>query len=413
MIYDKKMKGRGMMIKGSLLLFASLLATFMLHGQAVDTLSLKDAVNSALTSHPAVKAAELGVEQQHKLKKTAFSLDPTRLNYSRGQLNAEVTDYQWQLSQGFKFPTAYVAQSKLQREQVNLSERRLTMTQVEVELQVRQAWWILAFHEEKLASLAELADQYKGFAEAASKRYAAGETNILEKTSAEGQYQKMLLAQQQAEADVKISQQQLQRWLGNDSSFVMPVRALTRFTDLAQATTGSGSNPGLQIMAQQKAVAEQQIKVARHGYLPDFSLGYLNQQIEGSSGLTAAQFGIGIPIFFWGQRGKVQAAKLQEEIVTQTYEAEHLKVNSEMEQTAQTLEKHRLQLAWYQDHGLPTAKELVRYGRQGYQAGEIGYLEYIGSLQQATTIRLDYLQALNAYHQTASVWQYLNGKFED
>ena len=78
-----------------------------------ELLTLDKAIQMALEKHPATEAARLEVEQQQKLKKSAFELDKTRISYSSGQLNASRLDYQWQVSQGFKFPTTYITQSKL------------------------------------------------------------------------------------------------------------------------------------------------------------------------------------------------------------------------------------------------------------------------------------------------------------
>ena len=160
-----------------------------LSAQTGDTLTIEQAVQMAKQNHPSMRAAELGVKQQKKLRKSAFGLDKTIVSYSSGQLNSSIIDYQWQITQKFKFPTTYISQSKLQGEKLELSRRALTVTEMDLERNVRKAWWQLAYSQEQLQVLTELADIYKNFADAAEKKYNVGETNLLEKTSAVGHYQ--------------------------------------------------------------------------------------------------------------------------------------------------------------------------------------------------------------------------------
>ena len=78
-------------------------------------LSLQQAVQHALMHHPCMAISQLRLEQQNATLGKALTLGPTQVMYSRGQLNTEVQDYQWQLRQRFRFPTAYWQQLQLYR----------------------------------------------------------------------------------------------------------------------------------------------------------------------------------------------------------------------------------------------------------------------------------------------------------
>ncbi len=378
--------------------------------QNADTLTLEKAVQLAKENHPAVKAAQLAIERQVKLKKTVFDPDQTRLTYSHGQLNSGIIDYQWQVSQKFRFPTAYISRGKLQAEKITLSRQALAVTSQELERRVRKAWWQLAYHEARLQLFTDVTRIYKNFADAALKRYQAGETNLLEKTSAEGQYHKIILERTQAAADLEISRQQLMQWLGKEVMILLPRHALKNSEAASSQTAVPVDNPSVNYYRQNIHVANRALRLERSGFLPDLSVGYFNQQINGITGLSGLQFGIGIPLFFWPQQGKVQAAKLGYEIANAEYEAQLLSVSTLYQTRQAQVNKHRLTMEWYETSGLRTADELMRFATKAYMAGDLGYRGYIDHADQAMRIKKAYLEALNQYKQAVTELNFLTGE---
>jgi cobalt-zinc-cadmium resistance protein CzcA len=389
----------------------SAMSSGKMSAQAVDTLTLDKAIEISRTNHPSIRSATLAVDQQEALEKTAFDLDKTNVTYSSGQLNSSQIDYQWQVSQGFKFPTTYISQSKLQSEKVDLSKEALAVTEMELERNVRSTWLQVAFVQERMSLYSELAAVYQGFAEAARKRFEAGETNALEKATAESAYSKIVLQKNQAEADLLIVRQQLARWLGSPVGIELPSYALEKLKPPAQEVVDS-SNPSLAYFDQQTAVAAQQMKVEKSGFLPDLNIGYFSQQIDGVGGLTGVQIGVGIPLFFWTQKGRVESAKIAEEIAATDYQAQLLGFNSLVNISKQEVRKYLASVDWYETQGLTTAEELSRFASKGYRAGEIDYLEYLNSMSQATSIRIEYLEVLNKYNQAVTNLQFYAGSFE-
>jgi cobalt-zinc-cadmium resistance protein CzcA len=373
-------------------------------------LTLEKAVQMAKDKHPSMKAAALSLEQQQMLKKSAFDLDKTNLSYSSGQLNSSAIDYQMQVTQSFKFPTTYVAQSRLQGEKITLSEQALAVTGNELERNVRSAWWQLAHEEAQVLLLTKLSNSYSKFATAAGKRFAGGEITLLEKTSAESEYNKILLEQLQAEQNALISRLKLQEWIGPNDNIELPINALVS-SPSNNDTVLSGGNPILNYYKQNKAVAEQEWKVQRSSVLPDFSFGYFTQQLDGVQGFNGIQIGIGIPLFFWSHRGKVQAAKIGIEVAQAQFQTQSQAIVT-MAQTKQAeADKYFLNLYWYDTQGLKTAEELLRFADKGYAAGEITYVEFLNATDQATDIKTAYLETVNNYMQAITDLNYLEGNW--
>lgn len=381
--------------------------------ETLTPITLDKAVELALNNHPSIRAATLRVEQQEELKKTAFDLEKTRISYSMGQLNSSVNDYQWEISQGFKFPTTYIAQSNLLKEKIILSEKELLISSLELERNVRSAWNQLAYGVELLKDSEKRLVTYENFALVAEKRYDAGSTNFLEKTSALSQYQQMQLRHQQLEADVIIYKQELQQWLIHEGDIILPENAFSKTAIIIEKTSTVDQNPILNYYQQKTAINEKVLKLEKSNYLPDFSVGYFNQQIDGSTGFDGLRVGIGIPLFFWTQRGKVQAARIGNDIAIADLENKTQTINFSYNTQVQKLTKHLLQVNWYQTQGLATAEEMLRFATKSYRAGAIDYMEYINTINQATEIKIAYLEEVNKYNQAAIVLQYLSGNFNN
>lgn len=402
-IFDgRRIRGKGGV---TMLTFLFLLP---LASKAQEPFTVEKAVAQAMENHPTVRAARLGVEQQEKLKATAFDLDKTNVSYTQGQLNSAVIDHQWQVSQKLRFPTSYIARSKLQNEKVQLQESMLALTELELERNVRSAWWQLAYGTERLKVVNALLADIERFAEAAEKRYRAGEIGLLEKTSAEGRFQQFVLLRAQAETDLEMYRELMRQWSGTETVFNLPENAFQR--ELATAIdTAAGALQNY--YAKNVDLASSQLKAERTAYLPDLNVGYLNQQIEGVPGMTAFQVGVDVPLFFWKDRGNVQAAKISSEMAQAEYEGQILALNAERNKLQQEVHKQLLQVEWYEQTGAKTATELLRFADKGYRSGEIDHLEYINSTEQAVLIKMNYLDALHLYQQALLDLNFLNGNF--
>ena len=146
-------------------------------------------------------------------------------------------------------------------------------------------------------------------------------------------------------------------------------------------------------------------------FLPDLSAGYFNQQIEGVKNFSGFQVGVKVPLFFWSQKGKTQAAKKNTEIALMNYEQTKLDINSVLQTNLQEYEKHKASVLYYETKGLQLADKLFSSANTAYKEGEIGYVEYITTLEQAAQIKRDYLDRLNLYNQTINEINYLTGKY--
>ena len=374
-------------------------------------LTLEDAVKIAIQNNPQIKTAQLEVEQQNVLKKTAFDLPKTSFSIIKGQYNSKINDTYFGVTQEFNFPTVYVMQSKLQKQNVFLSEKGMVVTQSELIRNVKAAYYQVSYGIEILKLLSYQDNIYKKFSDVADLKYKSGETSYLEKLSAQNKYQEILILRKKAEADVIIYQQELQKFLNSQLPISIADTTLVRQTLIVNTDTSAVSqNPLLLYYNQKILVATSQLSLEKNKFLPDFSVGYFNQSLDATKGFQGMQFGHSIAIFFWGQQGRTQSTKIQMQIAESNFKNYQNTLATAFNQQLQEYQKFYTLVNYYENMGLKQADEILRITQFAYTKGEIGYLEYIQNLTQAISIKSQYLEALNQLNQTIININYLTGK---
>lgn len=373
-------------------------------------LTIEKAVAIAFENNPTIKAANLEIEKQESLKKSAFDLDKTAVSYRKGQINGLQTDYEISVSQDFKFPTVYGAQAKLQKERIALSEVSLALEKNRLERDVRAAYMELWFAKNKFSLISDLEKVFQNFAVIAEKRFESGETNLIEKMSAEGKQAEINLLKSEASLDVDNLTKQLQLLLNSENTVTIVDGDLARIPFSTNEKNDSIS-PILRLQEQFVTVSEREHKLEKARYLPDLSAGYFNQQIDGVKNFTGFQLGVKVPVFFWSQKGKTQSAKKNSEIAQMNYEQTKLDINAVLQASLQDFEKHKASLLYFEAKGLQLADKLFSSANKAYKEGEVGYVEYITTLEQAVQIKESYLNRLNLYNQTVNEINYLTGKY--
>ena len=125
------------------------------------------------------------------------------------------------LSQTFNLPVVYKRQKEFYLANENAQSAMLTWKQQELNKEVKLVFWQMADFLSRQKLLQRLDSVYSRVLQAAELRLKAGESNLLEKTTAETQLQQFRIQQQQLNSDILIAQQKLQ-WLLNTEDKLLP-----------------------------------------------------------------------------------------------------------------------------------------------------------------------------------------------
>ncbi len=412
---SKKIQGKGNTI-GILLLLGVLRAPVSGKAQLPVSpglkpiqLSLNEAINMALKNNQAIKSAEYGVGQQQALRKTAVDLNKTGFQYGFDNtvLNGNKSIG---VQQSFSLPTVYNRQGKLINQQVVLSEKYLTISKADLIRNVKTAYYQLVYGQNYLKVLMYQDSVYKNFTNAANSRYTNGETGYLEKVTADATYQQIVLLRKQAQSDIIIYEQELQKWLFTNTVVEPTADRIEKLPiPILLDTLTISQNPILNYYQQNVNVAAANLALTKSRTLPDFSVGLSKTGIGISQQYLGYSVGVNIPLWFRPYQGRNEAAKMAIKIAEADYANIIDTTKAAYNQQLQQYLKWNEQLSYYERAGLKQSDEIIKNAGVNYRYGNISYIEYIQNLTQAFNIKLQYLGALNQYNQSIININYLLG----
>ncbi|HWJ29865.1 MAG TPA: TolC family protein, partial [Flavisolibacter sp.] len=296
--------------------------------------------------------------------------------------------------------------------QTDLSKAEQNVTVFEITRQVRLAYVNFQVVFERLRLLSSLDSIYQRFKERAELRQKVGETSNLEKYAAQSKYYQIGLQIKQAKIDLRTAEIALQNLLNTREHLEPADTTLTKIPLEASFDTTLSNHPQMQVYEQQIGVADAEYQLEKSKRLPDFNVGYYHQFIfpgfnpayvkrDYTPGTRIAGFQVGtsIPLFSKAQRARINAAKLNTQLVQTQAQAAKAGLQTQYLTRYNEYLKQKEALDYYEQTGLKQADEIIRISQISYKLGEIGYVEYIQNLSTAFDTKLTYLEALNTYNQ--------------
>ena len=413
---------RSFLIFNSSFLIPLLGLAFNAHAQGPVTAA--KAVGQALQANGTVQAAQRSLEAQQALRRTAYDVGRTTILGTYGQVNSPLRDNVFSIGQSLALPGYYRAQAGVSQARVATQEQQLAQVQAELKRQVRRSYEQAVYARHRLRTLRGQDSIYSEFLRAAQLRFKAGEVARLEPANAilqQGETRNQLA---QARADFAIALRQLQALLQAPRPVAVADSTLRLLAPpaLSPDTVRLAATPQAQVLRQQIAARQAEVRLEQAQGLPQVSVGYTNQSLRGNYELDgrpttyggtdrfqSVQAGVAIPLLRGPQRARVQGAKLQEQAATATYQRYEAEAAAQLDELRTRLGEQRQRVQFYQQTGLPQAAVVVRLSQRAYKAGETTYSELLLNLERALSVRTAYLDAVLVHNQTVIDLEYLLG----
>lgn len=390
--------------------------------KAQSPITLQQALDTALTNNLTVKNERLKSEYRQKLIKSGGTLPPTTFVGEYGQINSFYSDTRVGVSQTLNFPTVYARQKDLLREEWKSSLLQVGVQEAELTKRVTHIFFTLVYLQQKKDLLQHSDRIFSEFLEKASLRFEQGESNILEKATAENQRGQISLQLSQLEQDLDLLQLQFQLLLNTPRAYVPDGEAEMPETFLGNDTVWLAAHPHLQYLRQQQQIASATTKLERSKLSPDINLGYNlmgmrgmdadNREHNGSLRLQSVQIGLGIPIFTSGQKAKINASKTNEIIAANEYERQVQIFENGYRSAYAQYQKSEETLRYFENTALENAEIMANTANKQFANGDINYLDWVILIHQSTAIQSDYLEALkNRNSALAELNFYINNNF--
>lgn len=383
-------------------------------------ITIQTAIETALKNNSSIKSERLKADYQQKLIKSATNLPTTNIVVDYGQINSFYNDNRFGISQSFNFPTVYSRQKKLFKEEWQTATLNVSMKEAELKKAVSQSFYTLVYLYEKEKLLQKSDTIFSEFLKKSNLRFQKGESNILEKTTAETQRGNIQLQLIQLQQEKEVVKSQFQLLLNSDTDFIPKAENLKLILDTTIDSTLVAQHPNLKVLEQQKKASLASTKLEKSKLLPSFTLGYNNTSITGtgandvvydkSARFQSAQVGLGIPIFGGSQKAKIAASKIGESISENEFQREKLLLQMQFQNALSQHQSNLEKLDYFEKTALPNAKIIIETANKQFYNGDINYLDWVMLTNQSITIKSNYIDAVIQLNEIIIQLNYLTSK---
>lgn len=377
------------------------------------SVSLDHAIQTALQNNRNLKSEKLRSEYSKALIKSAYDIPQTAVSADYGQINSAYKDIKLGIAQSIAFPAVYARQKNVYTEEWKKSILNVALKEYELKKAVSLTFYEILYWNQKEQLLRETLALYSDFLNKADLRLKAGESNILEKTTAANQKSAIEIQIRQVQQEIAVLRLQFQ-WLLNSETDVTPQDEKLYTAGLKN---GLEQNPLLQALEQQKNIAAQQTALEKARLLPGLQLAYNLNSFRGtgpddkvynaSPQFHSVQLGVSVPVFSGGQKARVQSAKIAETVAETDFQNTRYNLENQYKKLNEIYSRNLEIVSQYESSELKNAFTITETAQKQFKGGEINYLDFVLLVNQAVTLKNNYADVLWKLNQSAIELEYL------
>ena len=366
-------------------------------------------VNLALENNKEIKASQLQLEKLKESIQTAYSFDKTNVYYSYDQNNLALNNAPLRVfgvQQRFEFPTVYGAKKNLLASEYEREKARFELQKNKLTLAVSKVYEHIVYLQNQEKRYMYLDSLYQNFSKASKRRFELGETNYLEKITAQAKSGQIQTKKAQIEKDKLAQYEVLNSLVQSEEKVVVSNSQMSLLNTLANSSV---KELHLSYLEHITTNYEKQLSLQKQHWLPDITIDYFQGRNTGlTQSLYGFQVGIALPILFTGTTSKIKVAQLDLKSWEQQKQSETQKIERYIDQKKNDLIKYQEAINYYNQYGKILSEEIIKVANLSYKNGEIDFFQYIQSLENGTNIQVDYLDTLLQYNTTKLELYYPN-----
>ena len=367
-------------------------------------ISLENAINKAFSNNLNIKSGELKINYQEKLKGSAVTIDPLNISAEVGQINSAYTDNRFSINQTIRLPKFYNAQKTLLLEEWKSSVLNLNLQKWQLKKEISLVYNDLKYLDEKKKLLKKADSIFTQYYNRAELRLKKGESNLLEKATAENLKSQANMQLKALEKDKEIALQKL-NYLINDGIFYQNEKGKYKILNFESLSSDYAGNPlVLKQLEQEKNIQKAKLATEKTKLIPSFNLAYNNTSMYGngaddkfynhSTRFHSGMIGVGIPVFNSAQKSVIEAQKINQQIAENNYQLGLVNLKNQFSQYYGQFQKLNEEIDYYQKIGLNNSESIFKTANNQYFNGEINYLEWTLLVTQAFDIENKYVDKL-------------------
>ncbi|MFV7235634.1 CusA/CzcA family heavy metal efflux RND transporter [Flavobacterium sp. ZB4R12] len=399
-MFEKGIKLKPKKIKSITTIFVLGLFFSFQNGNAQEKISIEKAIQTAISNNIKIKNEKLNSEYLQKMTKTGYDIPNTGIISEYGQFNSNVNDVKIGISQSIKFPTVYKRKKQLLMEEAKKGQWNEALQRKELTRQVTTVFYEMMYLKEKERLLLKSDSIYSEFLRKSTLRFDKGESNILEKATAENQSGQIKIQLLELQSDYKIIQSQFKYLLNSDKDFI-PVSDKFKMDFIENSDKSAiGNQPSIKLFEQEVNSSKAEISLEKSKKLPELIGGVYyqtfktNTTFQDSYNGVYGQFGVAIPLFNAAINNKKKALEINTQIAENNLNNEKLKLESKNQELVQEYKKHKETIAYYESQALKNVDLVTKAANDKFINGDINYLEWVMLINQSTEIQSYYIEAV-------------------
>ncbi len=385
-------------------LFLAFLTLGGLSVNAQSIITLKEATDIALENNLSLKSEKLKSEYSKAMVNSGVMIPATNISAEFGQINSVYTDVRAGISQTVDFPKVYTANKNLLTEQYKGSVLNTGVKEAQLRKLVAISYYNLLYLLQKKTLLKHNDDIFAEFKAKADERFKVGESNILEKTTAENQRGQILIQLNQLEKDLKIAQLQFQLLLNTEIEYQPDEKDRTLIEENMLNNASIENHPFLQYIKQRKEISAAETEVEKSKLLPALTIGYNIMGMKGNGAdnkeynaiprFQSVTVGLGIPIFTGSQRAKIKASEINQNAADAEYQNSLKNFEIGYNSAVVEFQKYEEAVNYFRTTGLKHVEIINATAKKQFLGGDIDYLQWVILTNQAIEIQNQYIEAL-------------------
>jgi len=395
------------LLKAGLILLFTLL-TIHVKAQSQE-ITLVRALEIALQNNLEYKTYQQKVEQHKALKPSAFAIENMQVFFGQDKNNVAENGHPLNIlgvEQSFNFPTVYTSQYKVNKTAVSLSEKDLENRRLLLLKNVSKEYYEIGYLVNKEYYYKYLDTLYQSLTKEVARKHKEKSATNLELLNIMAKHQQITLSINHLSHDISIAYRKLMMLMNDNTPISIP---RIEPAQLILSNQPLKTTPGVQYKILETQMQTDLLKVEENKLLPDITLSYYNgtNRFEESKNYPGYQIGISVPIFYWGQKSKINAGKIAVSISKIEEENYLLNLKMKREELMSEMRKLRESLDYFVTTGKKLSDEIVQSAKEAYKSQEIDLFQYVQSIENAITIEIEYLDWLAKYNNVVLELNYL------
>lgn len=368
-------------------------------GSGIEVLTMEQAVQMAVENSSEYRNFDLRQQAERKLVKSAWDLSSPVVSLETGQINSALKDHKLLISQEIAFPMVYVQQASAQKAKVAANASMTEWKKQEMTAEIRAAymtWWTASTRTSLLGRQDSLLRLYL---KAVEKELEAGGGDRVTLTMAESKLARSGHRLREAEAARDIAYNDLLVMIHAGGTYRPPGPIPGRLTLPPAKNFSAEATPLANSLTSGIREARSVLRAESWKLAPSVSVGWFTQSLDQVKPYTGWQYGISIPVWFWGPAGRIQAARLNRDIAVNEMENTLHHLGSAWYRLLREYETASEKLDWYESAGRNQSEMLLGSAMKSYATGSVGFFEYVMMVGEAFDMQADHLEALDKNNQ--------------